>query len=466
MSYKPTLFLILFCLLPFKGLAQKKAAFQELLNQKQYTKIIASANALTKADSTDYDIMYIIGQAYDGMLRYKMAYIYYDHCYRMDTTRIDIINTLARSAINTGRTAGAERFFLKALEADTLSFYANNQLANFYYQSGEYVKAISIYQRLLDIDEKNPALLRALGNCYTKTDAVFPAIFSYSQAFNYNPENAGLAGTLINSMLGAGGHFLREAISVCDTALHYNPNNRQLLQHKGMVLYANERYAEADTIYAALMVAGDSTYTTQKYRGLAQYHTKQFANAVKQLESAYIMDTTSIDVCMYLGAALSQTKNFERAFTLFDQAEEGMKPPASYSILLKSFRADTHKNNNQKKIASRLYYELWKERPKRMDFLSHIYQMNMKYPLDYEKPEEQQAALFIQILFTQKVLDLKQKEHSSFISSMRMLLQKIRDHMFFIGKESLPMLAPDGNKSVITMDELQALIAQMSNDSM
>ena len=42
------------------------------------------------------------------------------------------------AAINYGKIAEAERCYGKVLEADSLNFYANNQLARLYYQLGDY----------------------------------------------------------------------------------------------------------------------------------------------------------------------------------------------------------------------------------------------------------------------------------------------------------------------------------------
>ena len=439
-------------------------SLQELLNKKEYAKIIALTGVLTAEDSTSYDVMYALGQAYDGMLRYKAARSYYDICYRMDTTNVEILNILAQTANNQGKTEDAERFFLKVLEADTLSFYANNQLANFYYRSGKYGRALLLYKRLSDIDQANPALLIALGNCYLKMEIPPLAILNYYNAFSYAPENVQLASTLINTMLAAGEGFSDKALEICDTALFYNPGNRQLMQNKGMAFYANEFYSEADTLYTNLMEAGDSTYVTVKYCGLARYNAGLLVAAVEPLEQAYLMDTTSIDVCLYLGSALGQTYDRKRAFLLFEKAEEMLKPSFTHKLQLGTFRADTYWRDGRKKEASQLYYGLWKEYPGRMDLLYQIYMMNTRFPFDYNQTEEQQAALFAQITFTKALLDLDRKNQDRFLYSMRVSFRKIYDEMIFNEKNSLPLLAPDGEKSSITLEELYALIERLPNE--
>ena len=57
---------LLLCCLIFPGNAQE-FNWQDLVNRKQYAAVIARADSLTPADSSDYGVMNAIGQAYEGM---------------------------------------------------------------------------------------------------------------------------------------------------------------------------------------------------------------------------------------------------------------------------------------------------------------------------------------------------------------------------------------------------------------
>ncbi len=107
---------LLLCCLIFPGNAQE-FNWQDLVNRKQYAAVIAHADSLTLADSSNYEIMNAIGQAYEGMLRYQKAYDYYRLCFSMDMTNLDILNILARTATNLGRAEDAERYFHQVLSA-------------------------------------------------------------------------------------------------------------------------------------------------------------------------------------------------------------------------------------------------------------------------------------------------------------------------------------------------------------
>lgn len=78
----------------------------------------------------------------------------------MDTTNLDILNTLVRTATNLGKAKDAEWYFHKVLAADSLNFYANYQLARLYFQLGEYERAVDTYEKLQAWNEDNTAVYR------------------------------------------------------------------------------------------------------------------------------------------------------------------------------------------------------------------------------------------------------------------------------------------------------------------
>lgn len=255
--------LLLYCLV-FPGNAQD-FNWQDLVSRKQYAAVIARSDSLTPADSSSYEVMSAIGQAYEGMLRYRKAYDYYRLCLSMDTANLDLLNTLARTATNLGRAKDAERYFHQVLSADSSNFYANYQLARLHFQLGEYEKAVDTYEKLQTWNEDNTALYRAIGDCYFRMEQYPSATTAYFQAYNLNRENAGLAVALVNSLYRMGASspdYISEGVAICDTALFYNPGNRQLLRSKGLGLYMAKQFVRADSVYSGLLAGGDSTYLT------------------------------------------------------------------------------------------------------------------------------------------------------------------------------------------------------------
>lgn len=381
------------------------------MNRKQYAAVIAHADSLTLADSSNYEIMNAIGQAYEGMLRYQKAYDYYRLCFSMDTTNLDILNILARTATNLGRAEDAERYFHQVLSADSSNFYANYQLARLYFQLGEYEKAVDAYEKLQAQNEDNTVLYRAIGDCYTRMEQYPSATTAYFQAYNLNRENAGLAVALVNSLYRMGASspdYISEGIAICDTALFYNPGNRQLLRSKGLGLYIVKQFVQADSVYSSLLADGDSTYLTLKYGGASKYYAGLYMPSVDILDMAYEQDTTSVEVCLLLGSALGKTYDRKRAYDLFDRAEKGLEPNRFLVNQLLAFRAETYQKDGRYKEASRLYYEAWKKNPERLDFLAAISHMYSEIDVSkFQSEEDRQRGLFILVLYMNESLKKK-----------------------------------------------------------
>lgn len=459
MRSKSFLLLLLLCGLSCLGQAQS-TSLQELVNRKQFEAVIARVDSLTPADSADYSTMSAIGQAYEGMLKYKDAYNCYQYCLAMDTTNTDALNAVARAALNFGKTSKAEQCFLKALETDSMNFYANLQLGRLYYQLGDYGKAIERYHLLTEIDNENPLLIAGLADCHIKKGSVFNVLIAidlYTWAFSLNPENARLGSTLINTLL----HTTKpqEALVACDTALYYNPQSRELRQNKGMALYLLKKYPAVDSIYSELLAEGDSSFLTLKYTGAARFMSGHALDAIEPLELAYEIDSTDVETSILLGASLGKTYDRKRAYQLFDQAEKNMSPKEFFVNLLVNYRGETLWRDGRFDEASALYYEAWKADKSKLELLSKI---SNRYNLwgNFDLSEkDRQCSLFIRYLYLTESLKSDTSKNSFF--SYRPFLETTCEDAFFRSVTELPTLAPDGKKGKVSVDDLRALLKRL-----
>ena len=460
--------IFLFSLLSYSVFAQfQQENLQELLNGKQYNRIVAFADQIQATDSSNYRTMYLIGQAYEGLLRYSDAYRFYLHCLSIDSTQVELLNTTGRIAANLGRTREAESYFLKIWEADTTDFYANYQLARFYVQIGNDGQAIDYYEYLLENDPNNPTLLRAVGDCYYRLNERFSAFEAYWYAFRNNKENAGLASTLVNTLLPLSMEDkIERALEVCDTALVYNPGNKTILQNQGMAFFTGKRYSEADSIFSMLLALGDSAYINIKYCGCSRYYAGKLYEAIEPLEKAYIEDASDIEVCLLLGSTLSRTADRKRALELFDWAEKIVLPqnPAylayeAYMDLLLQFRADTYARDGRPQEAAAIYYQQWLA-TKRSDRLSQIW--NAYGPMDvnrFQNDDVRARYLFINVLVA---TDMDNNlSNSGLLAFVRRQLVAFREDMFFRGIKEHPMITPDNKRSTISEARLQELIERL-----
>ncbi len=448
------------CILSLCGQAQS-LTLQELVNKKQFQEVIARTASLTPADSADYATMSAIGQAYEGLLRYKDAYRCFSYCLKMDTNNVDALNAVARNAINFGRIAEAKRCYYKVLEADSMNFYANYQLARLYYQLGDYGKATEHYHILASIEGENSSILTGLADCHIKRGTgpnTMIALSLYARALELNPENVRVASSLINTLLRMGDG--KGALQVCDTALLYNPDNGQIRQSKGMALYMTKDYEQADSVYTGLLADGDSSFLNLKYAGAARYMSGHALDGIELLEKAYEIDSTDVETAMLYGASLGKTYDRKRAYELFDLAEKNMQPKKFLVNLLTTFRGDVLKRDGRWPEAEKLYYAAWKKDPTQLNFL---YEISRHYwdvdPGLFQKEKELQKTIFSK--YTYLTAYMKTDKSQKYLYNYRPFLEAVCEDAFFKNADEVTMLAPDGKKTKLAVSDLRALVAQL-----
>lgn len=431
--------------------------FQTWVNQRQYEKVLAQS-MLMDMDTLDYANLSAIGQAYEGLLRYKEAYRIYERCLSMDSMRVDALNSLARTAMSLGKMRVAEDCFQKTLAMDSANFYANYQLARVYALQGNYEQAIGQYLVLnrLDTTFVNPIVYNNMADCYQRLNDIPSAALCYLKAYQANKENAGIANSLVTCLLRLGKENIGSALAICDTALYYNPENRVLQRNKAIALYMNRDYSRADSLYSHLLAQGDSSFLTIKYGGASKYYAGRQLDAIPLLEMAYVKDTTDVEVNLLLGASLGMTYDRKRAYRLFDQAEALMQPDKALTNLLLVSRGETYWRDGRSDEAMKLFYTAWQQQKERLDYLYRIDRQLDNWGKSYKTEEELSKALFIKQLYLKECMMTGRLQRDFHV--YRTFLQYVYEDAFFQGKEDITMISPDGKYSTITIGEVKKLM--------
>ena len=127
------------------------------------------------------------------------------------------------------------------------SKYKNNpgileNIARCYLEMERYEKAISFYEKSLEIKESVYGYI-GLGNCYKKLDDINKAIENYKEAINLNPKYA-LSYNNLGAVYAERGEF-RKAEKYLIKALELEPNNSQTLFGLGLLYRKKEELEKA-----------------------------------------------------------------------------------------------------------------------------------------------------------------------------------------------------------------------------
>ena len=446
--------------------AGKHAQWRDYIEKKQFEKIIEQAGKLQQADSANFTTMSLLGQAYEGLLKYKDAYNSFKVCYELDSTRIEMLNSLARNASNIGKIGEAIIYYKQVLESDSANFYANYQLGRLYVTLDRYKEALKYYDNLLENDPENTTILRAKGDCYTSMDFSELALENYWAANRTNVENASLAAIVVNLMLSLiDPDDLDDAIEICDTALYYNPGHKGVRQKKAMVYYVQKKYDQANDVYSELLDDGDSSYMTLKYCGFSRYYARKWQSAIEPLEKAYEMDPAAVDVCLLLGITLGRTRDPEKAFEYFDRAELLLAPNPAFIRMLVIFKAEMYCKTGDCNQGAEMYYLYWEEGERQMSWLLNIDLCYRRKSLEDMTDDERQRYLYIMFLHATELIEnpsvqiMRMTTQNRYVLSV---LKKYDEEMFFRGADNLPMVLPNNIKTTLTKEKLKEIIGKVS----
>ncbi len=124
-------------------------------------------------------------------------------------------------------------------------------LSDWYIHVGMYEKAISAYQRALELEPNVARIHHNLGFAYYKAGDFDEAQRELETAITLNPQNANFHYTL--GLLRHDCRFFAEAIESFSQAIALNPKYIEALYERGILYDKSERYAEAQKDFETIL---------------------------------------------------------------------------------------------------------------------------------------------------------------------------------------------------------------------
>jgi len=407
-----------------------------------------------------------LAQAYEGLLKHREAYTYYSRWLSRDSANVDALSATARMALQLGRIQEGENLYLRAYAIDSTNFNVGLQLAKLNYQLKYFEKALNYYDVLLMQDTTNVSLLVSVGDCL-KEMGYLSAVNFYEEAVELNKENVSLAITLINTMLDFRQYappdvYVPRSMTVCDTALVYNPGNISLLRSKGVIHFLMKEYYACDSIMSGLIAAGDSTLLNFRYVSHAKYNQNLYFPAIPYMEYFYKIDTTNVEAAMLLGISLGRTYDRKRALSLFDHVEKLLQPAEAELYQLALQRGIVYQADRNFPAAASNYWLAAglseKNRIATLGSLVSLYPLYNARQIEEASPEQYARALFAYVAYLRAVREAPSKSgNDQNVATCQNRLSLFLEDMFFKNVDRLQMILPDGKKEWITREELEQL---------
>lgn len=438
---------ILFSFLQITTLSAQTDSIPSWLNNKQFEKIVALIPSLSAADSADINTTTAVAQAWEGMMDYRNAYKWYK-LNNPDTKRIEYYLSLGKAASFLGRNNEASDYFTQALKLDSANYYARYQLAQIARSNENMQDAIDRFERLSYAYPENISLHTTLADCYLKINDGARAAYSLLAAHKLNRENPDIAANLSNLILSIGAKP-KDAIIVCDTTLHYAPENRKLLLAKAMAFYTNKDYEEADTIFRKLLMMNDSSFVNLKYAGASRLGIQHYQSADSVLTAAFDLNPEDVENTLLYARALSGAQKTDEALEILDYTDTLLMPRKAIVYEVLKTRGDCARQLKKYEDALNYYYQAYQVLPDRKAIL-----MNMG-AFCRQLPRDKSLYIIKEIIETAKA----QKQSLKPIGAMYwMQLKEYQKELFFENAKTVNIKSPQGKITQIPFDEIEAMI--------
>ncbi|HZD83851.1 MAG TPA: tetratricopeptide repeat protein, partial [Nitrososphaeraceae archaeon] len=200
-----------------------------------------------------------------------------------------------------------------------------DQAASALYDSGQYQKAITYYDKILDIDPKYPPSLNGKAKALISLGLYNEALTYLSKALEIEPSNeAALAnkGIALNSRgdeLYNEGKY-QEAITYYNKALAIDPKNAGSLNGKAKALISLGQYNKALTYLSEALEIEPSYEDALANKGIALVNIGHHSEALKSIDAALAIDPNDTYALNAKGNAFDGLGNYKEAITYYDKA--------------------------------------------------------------------------------------------------------------------------------------------------
>ena len=192
-----------------------------------------------------------------------------------------------------------------------------------YLETKEYHKAIKCFDKALQIDPKNAAVLNEKGYALNELGNLLEAIKCYDKALQIDPKN-------IFAYRGKGDALRRsrwpkEAIKCFDKAIEIDPKNAAVLNEKGTALLDLKEYEEAIECFDKAIEIEKRTEKRPIYlcnKGLTLGRLEKNKEAIECYGKAIEINPNLADAWKDVGLLLKDSRRHEEAIKCFDKAIE------------------------------------------------------------------------------------------------------------------------------------------------
>lgn len=442
---------LLACLiLSVSSLAQTRDYIQLINNHKTQ-----------KIESLPDSVLKQLATAYEAVNIHKMALTTFEELYKRDTLNEQSILNLARINTSLGNYNSSIECLYKIYQNDTTNLYLQYQLAEAYIRNGEFENSLKFTEKAKQLDSTNYYVWNLEAQTYQTLNKNDKALKCYTKALELNRPSATLAMrylTLITKKEMTD-TMINNALSVCDSALYYNPNDKRILRIKGQIMFSCNHYQVADSIFRLLLNEQDSSYTTLRYAALSAKVLDDDTKAIELFEKAKQVDSSEVALLFALAETYIKTGDPRSGEMNLAQVQNLLTPnPMIWSRML-ILQGDVCKLAYKYDRAIKYYWEAYNISMKtNFTLLSKIY--NLYSYKTSDSPEQQGRAIFpIYLLATNHILN---GEAPKSLPATKRIFKFFMEDLFLDGVNTVTLIDPNNNRTKVSIEKFKEVLDQLN----
>jgi len=295
-------------------------SIDEMLLQGAYKEVLAKCVSLFATDSTNAELYYKAGLAYQNMMLTEKAIKMLSKALSLLPESEKYRYALARQYFSNGRNLQAEPLFAQLFQRDSTNWAYAYFVTDLLQQKANYSTAYTIYKRFFESDTTNFALLNKMAFCEIKEGRTRNSIELYKKSLKINSDNIGTLKNL--SFIYHKTNKPDSALDLLNYAIQLDSTDMDLYQRRGDVFYTQNYHFRSRPDYMKILAAGDSTKEILKKVGIGYAYNENPNEAIKYFNWALLKDSTDFEIYSYLGQAYNKLKKYDLSAEYYKKSIE------------------------------------------------------------------------------------------------------------------------------------------------
>jgi len=263
---------------------------------------------------------------------------------------------LAGQFFDAGYYVKAWNSYLALVQADSTDVSSWLKLADIASFRQQYGQATQSLEQVLLLDSLNLSSLMKMGDILNRHNNS-GAIVYYERAYRHYPDNQNAAYALGNLLIQSKKAW--ETIPICEHILDIDSTSIRFRKLMGYAYYKMGEPHHAIPQFEYATSLGDSTVFSFKFKGISQYLTVNFKDAIESLQIAAKKDTMDAEVYFFLGASMASTTAKKEAMDHLNRSLKLMQPDPVVASRIYSEQGNIKRLETDYKEAYELYNRAW-----------------------------------------------------------------------------------------------------------